>query len=63
MGTKYLNQIFVLAREVRDPVTHQVTVTSNYADLTQVLLWVALLGLVIPLVTIGLVRLKGLRSV
>jgi len=63
LGTKYLNQIFVLAREVRDPVTHQVTVTSNYADLTQVLLWVAVLGLVIPLVTIGLVRLKGLRSV
>ncbi len=63
LGTKYLNQIFVLAREVRDPATHQVMVESNYADLTQTLVWVACLGLVIPLATIAFVRLRGLRSV
>ncbi len=63
LGTKYLNQIFVLAREVRDPLTQQVTATSNYADLTQMLLWAACLGLVIPLATVAAVRLSGLRSV
>ncbi len=63
LGTKYLNQIFVLAREVRDPVTQQLTTAANYADLTPTLIWVACLGLVIPLATIALVRLRGLRSV
>jgi BT1 family len=63
LGTKYLNQIFVLAREVRDPVTQQITTAANYADLTPTLVWVAGLGLLIPLATIALVRLRGLRSV
>jgi hypothetical protein len=62
LGTKYLNQIFVLAREVRDPVTQQITVAANYADLTSTLLWAAGLGLLIPLLTIGVVRVLGLRS-
>lgn len=63
LGTKYLNQIFVLAREVRDPVTHAITTASNYADLTPTLIWVACLGLVIPLATIAAVRQLGFRSV
>ena len=63
LGTKYLNQIFVLAREVRDPVTQQITTAANYADLTPTLVWVAGLGLLIPLATIALVRRRGLRSV
>jgi BT1 family len=63
LGTKYLNQIFVLAREVRDPVTQQITTAANYADLTPTLVWAASLGLLIPLATIALVRLRGLRSV
>jgi hypothetical protein len=63
LGTKYLNQIFVLAREVKDPATGAVKVAANYADLTPTLIWVACLGLVIPVVTIALVRLRGLRSV
>ncbi len=63
LGTKYLNQIFVLAREVKDPATGAVKVAANYADLTSTLVWVACLGLAIPLATIALVRLRGLRSV
>ena len=63
LGTKYLNQIFVLAREVRDPVTKQITADANYADLTPTLVWVACLGLLIPLMTVALVRWRGLRSV
>jgi hypothetical protein len=63
LGTKYLNQVFVLAREVRDPVTHAITVAANYQDLTPILLWVAGLGLLIPIATITGVRLAGLRSV
>ncbi len=63
LGTKYLNQIFVLAREVRDPMTHQVAVAANYSDLTPTLVWVAVLGLLIPLATVAAVRQLGFRSV
>ena len=63
LGSKYLNQIFVLAGEMRDPVTQHITTAANYADLTPTLVWVAVIGLVIPLATIILVRLMGLRSV
>lgn len=63
LGTKYLNQVFVLAREVKDPTTEVIKVAANYTALTPTLIWVACLGLAIPLVTIGLVRLRGLRSV
>jgi hypothetical protein len=62
LGTKYINQIFVLAREVRDPVTKAVTVPANYQDLTPTLLWVAGLGLVIPLVTIAALQMRAHRQ-
>ncbi len=56
LGTKYLNQLFVLARQVRDPSTGHVVAAANYTDLTATLVWVAALGLVIPLVTVFLVN-------
>jgi hypothetical protein len=63
LGTKYLNQVYVLAREVKDPVTGAIKVAANYAELTPSLLWVAVLGLCIPIGTVLLVRVFGLRSV
>jgi hypothetical protein len=63
LGTKYINQIFVLAREVKDPVTKAITIPANYQDLTPTLLWVAGLGLVIPLATVGVIRLYASRRV
>ncbi len=63
LGTKYLNQIFVLTREIKDPATGAIKTAANYADLTPTLVWVAGLGLLIPVGTVLLVRLKGLRSV
>jgi hypothetical protein len=49
LETKYLNQLFVLAREVRDPVSNAVTIPANYNDLTALLLCIAALGLILPL--------------
>ena len=63
LGTKYINQVFVLAREVKDPATQAVTTAANYQDLTPTLVWVACLGLVMPLATIFIIRRLGLRSV
>lgn len=62
LGTKYLNQLFVLTREVRDPVSNAVTIPANYSDLTALLLCLAALGLILPLLGIGLVRAVSWRS-
>ena len=40
--TKYLNQLFVVAREVRDPVSGSILVAANYATLGWLLITLAL---------------------
>ena len=62
LGTKYLNQIFVVSREVRDPAGAAVVTPADYGDLGNLLLAVTAIGLLLPLLTILLTRLAGLRS-
>ncbi len=62
LGTKYLNQIFTISREVRDPATNAVTVAADYSELGWVLIAVTVLTLVLPLASIGLIRILGLRA-
>lgn len=60
LGTKYLNQLFTVTREVTaDGV---VTVPADYSELGWLLWTVMALGLVLPLATILLVRLLRLGS-
>ncbi len=62
LGTKYLNQLFTITREVRDAATGAVSVPADYAELGLLLLSVTLLGLLLPLAAVGLTRIAGLRS-
>ena len=62
LGTKYLNQIFTIRREVIDPVTDMVTVSADYHELGFLLITVTLLILSLPLMAIGLTRLLRLHS-
>ena len=62
LGTKYLNQIYTVTREVRDAVSGALSVPADYSELGMLLLTVTLLGLLLPLAAIGLTRLAGLRS-
>ncbi len=62
LGTKYLNQVFVIAREVRDPVTKAVKVPADYSQLGELFVTASVIGLVIPLVAILLVRAARLRG-
>jgi hypothetical protein len=62
LGGKYLNQIFVVAREVRDPVTKAVTVPADYGQLGDLLITQVLIGLALPFATILLIRLSRLRT-
>lgn len=62
LGTKYLNQIFIVTREVEDPATGNLSVPADYSELGTLLMVVTALGLVLPLLAIVLVRLSRLRS-
>ncbi len=62
LGTKYLNQIFSVTREVRDPTTGAIEVVADYSDLGQLLIIVAVIVVAVPLVTILVVQSSPLRT-
>jgi hypothetical protein len=62
LGTKYLNQIFTVTREVQNRTTGEITVPADYSDLGVLLITVTVIGLALPLAAIFLVRSFGLRS-
>jgi hypothetical protein len=62
LGTKYLNQIYTIAREVKDAATGAITTPADYGELGTLLVTVTVLGLVLPLAAMLLTRLAGLRS-
>ncbi len=61
--TKYLNKIYTVTREIRDPVSGLQTVPANYDDLGSLLITSTVLGLVIPFVAIWIVRRFKLPAV
>jgi len=62
LGTKYLNQLYAIAREVKDAVTGAITTPADYGELGALLVTVTVIALVLPLAAILLTRLAGLRS-
>lgn len=62
LGTKYLNQIFTVTRDVKDPATGNLSVPADYSELGTLLIVVTAVGLALPLLAIVLVRLSRLRS-
>ncbi len=63
LGTKYLNQIHVVTREVKDPATGAISIPADYSELGILLITVTLIGLFLPLLTIFVVQKSPLRSV
>ena len=62
LGTKYLNQLFIVTREVRDPLTNVLHTPENYSQLGSLLIAQILLGLALPLAAILFTRLTRFRS-
>lgn len=62
LGTKYLNQIYEVKREVKDAVSGQVTIPADYSDLGQLLITVTIIGFVLPLATILIVKHSRFRN-
>jgi hypothetical protein len=62
LGTKYVNQVFTVTREVKDPKTGAVTVPANYDELGILLITVTLLVFTLPLLAIVIVNRTRLQS-
>jgi len=62
LGTKYLNELYTIAREVKDAATGAITTPADYGELGALLVTVTVIALVLPLAAILFTRLAGLRS-
>jgi hypothetical protein len=61
LGTKYLNQIYVVSREVKDAASGVVKVPADYGQLGELLIVVLAIGVSLPFAAIFVVRALRLR--
>jgi MFS family permease len=62
LGTKYLNEIFVVTREVKDAVTGAVQTPADYSQLGPLLIVQVLLGLALPFAAIMFAKVTRFKS-
>ncbi len=62
LGTKYINQIFTVTREVKDAETGAVIIPANYDELGILLITVTLIVFALPLIAIAIAKLSRLQS-
>jgi hypothetical protein len=62
LATKYLNEVFVVTRQVVDRVTGAVQVEADYSQLGWLLIVVAAIVVALPLITIAIVQSSRLRT-
>jgi hypothetical protein len=62
LGTKYLNQIFTVTREVRDHATGAISIPADYSELGILLITVTALTFLLPMAAIVFVKLTRFRT-
>jgi hypothetical protein len=62
LGTKYLNQVFMVSREVKNASSGAIEVPADYSQLGSLMLTSSALGLIMPILAIFLIRLLRWRS-
>lgn len=62
LGTKYLNALWVVTREVKDPASGAVRVPADYSQLGELLLASLLIGFAAPMLAIAFARMTRFRS-
>jgi hypothetical protein len=62
LGTKYLNQIFIVTREMRDPATGMVQTPADYSDLGMLLITQLMISVALPVSAILFAKLTRFRS-
>ena len=63
LGTKYLNRVYTIRREVTDPESGAVTMQQDYSELGWLLITVAVVTVVVPLVVVAVIQRSRLKSV
>ena len=62
LGTRYLNEIFTVTREVRDQVSGAIVVAADYSELGTLLIVATAITFSLPILAVLLVRATRLRS-
>ena len=62
LGTRYVNEIYTVTREVRDRVSDAVITAADYSELGALLITVAVIAFILPLVTALVVQRLGIRT-
>ena len=62
LGTKYLNQVFVVTREVKDKVTGDIVSLADYSELGFLLITVMLITLILPIGAVMLIQKTSLKT-
>jgi hypothetical protein len=62
LGTKYLNEIFVVAREIRDQASGAIQTPADYSQLGSLLIMQLLLGLALPFAAIMFAKVTRFKS-
>lgn len=62
LTTKYMNEVFIISREVKDKVTNEITIAANYDELGTLLIVVALIIVFIPIIAVVVIQKSRLRT-
>ena len=62
LGTKYLNEIYIITREVKDKVTNAILTNADYSDLGVLLIMVTLITLVLPILFVIIIQKTKFRT-
>ncbi len=62
LGTKYLNEIFTITREVKNKVTDALLTTADYSELGILLISVTLITLVLPILFVFIIQKSKFRT-
>ena len=62
LGTKYLNKIYTVSREVKDAATGLVSTPADYSEVGALLITVAIIAIALPLTSIAFVRFMRMKS-
>jgi hypothetical protein len=62
LGTRYVNEIYTVTREVRDRVSGVIESSADYSELGWLLISVTLIGFCAPLITVFLIQRSPLRT-
>lgn len=62
LGTKYLNQLFTVTREVKDRATDAITTQADYTELGWLMLCAMSIGFIVPVAAVLLLRYSRFKS-